>query len=323
MMVGREIEAQDREKTPRDGFALEVSHLSREALKDISLNVRRGEIVGPRGRRLRRTELAQAVRRPRRDRQVSICGKPVANPAPMKCIRQKMGFISKSRRSSAGAEPADPREHHARGARDNLPPASSTSRRAQNRRGIPKEAAHETPDVERDVKGALGGTQQKVAREVALDRLRVPRVRRADARHRRRREGDTQHDRRPRGEGRHSDDLVKPAEVFDALRPHRDARRPSSAIDHEGVMQEVIACATGVRRREEALSRQIPMTRCCSRWSLFAIFVGLRKYLAVEHRERHRAVHERRRHRHARVVPRDRRPASTCRWAASCRCPAC
>ena len=170
MMVGREIKRRRiREKnTARDGFALEVSHLSQgKLLKDISLNVRRGEIVGLAGLvGSGRTELAQAVYGvTRRDAgEVSICGKPVANPTPMKCIRQKMGFISESRKEFGLALNLPIRVNITHAGLRTIFPSGIVDVKKERKiaEEFRKKLRMATPDVERDVKALSGGTQQKV-----------------------------------------------------------------------------------------------------------------------------------------------------------------
>ena len=170
MMVGREISKVRirKENTARPELALEVNHLSQgKLLKDISIKVHRGEIVGLAGLvGSGRTELAQAVYGiTRRDSgDVSICGKAVENPSPTKCIRQRMGFISENRKEFGLALnlPIRVNVTHA-GLKEIFPTGivdvAKEKKLAEEYRGKLRIA---TPDVERDVVNLSGGNQQKV-----------------------------------------------------------------------------------------------------------------------------------------------------------------
>ena len=170
MMVGREISKVRirKENTARPEFALEVSHVNQgKRLRDVSLTVHRGEIVGLAGLvGSGRTELAQAVYGiTRRDSgEVRICGKPVDNPSPTKCIRQRMGFISENRKEYGLALnlPIRVNVTHA-GLKEIFPSGivdvGKERKLAEEFRGKLRIA---TPDVERDVVNLSGGNQQKV-----------------------------------------------------------------------------------------------------------------------------------------------------------------
>ena len=259
MMVGREIKRRRiREKnTARDGFALEVSHLSQgKLLKDISLNVRRGEIVGLAGLvGSGRTELAQAVYGvTRRDAgEVSICGKPVANPTPMKCIRQKMGFISESRKEYGLALNLPIRVNITHAGLRTIFPSGIVDVKKERKiaEEFRKKLRMATPDVERDVKALSGGTQQKVvlAKWLSTDSeflvfdepTRGIDVGAKEEIH------NMIVDLAERGVGilMISSDLPEVLTLSDRIYVMREGRIVRE-IDHEGVMQEeVIAYATG------------------------------------------------------------------------------
>jgi len=259
MMVGREIKRRRiREKnTARDGFALEVSHLSQgKLLKDISLNVRRGEIVGLAGLvGSGRTELAQAVYGvTRRDAgEVSICGKPVANPTPMKCIRQKMGFISESRKEFGLALNLPIRVNITHAGLRTIFPSGIVDVKKERKiaEEFRKKLRMATPDVERDVKALSGGTQQKVvlAKWLSTDSeflvfdepTRGIDVGAKEEIH------NMIVDLAERGVGilMISSDLPEVLTLSDRIYVMREGRIVRE-IDHEGVMQEeVIAYATG------------------------------------------------------------------------------
>ena len=170
LMVGREISKTRirTENTAREDFALEVRHLNQgKLLKDISINVRKGEIVGLAGLvGSGRTELAQAVYGiTRRDSgEVSICGQQIDNPTPMKCIRQKMGFISESRKEFGLALNLPIRVHITHAGLKNIFPSGIVDVRKERRMAedYRKRLRIVTPDTERNVVDLSGGNQQKV-----------------------------------------------------------------------------------------------------------------------------------------------------------------
>ena len=104
MMVGREI-SKDRirsKNTAREEDCLRVEHLSQgKKLKDISIHVKRGEIVGLAGLvGSGRTELANAIYGidPIDSGDVWLLGKQLKKRTPAICIKNGMGFIPENRK---------------------------------------------------------------------------------------------------------------------------------------------------------------------------------------------------------------------------------
>ncbi len=170
LMVGRELKKERirTENTAREEYALEVKHLNQgKLLKDISITVHKGEIVGLSGLvGSGRTELAQAVYGiTRRDSgEVSICGKAVENPTPMKCIRQKMGFISESRKEFGLALNLPIRVNITHAGLKTIFPSGLVDKAKERRLAeqYREKLRIVTPDVERNVVNLSGGNQQKV-----------------------------------------------------------------------------------------------------------------------------------------------------------------
>ena len=170
LMVGREIKKERirTENTALEEYALEVKGLSQgKLLKDISINVHKGEIVGLAGLvGSGRTELMQAVYGiTRRDKgEVTICGKKIDNPTPMKCIRQKMGFISESRKEFGLALNLPIRVNITHAGLKTIFPSGIVDKRKERRLAeeYHKKLRIATPDVERNVVDLSGGNQQKV-----------------------------------------------------------------------------------------------------------------------------------------------------------------
>ena len=170
MMVGREISKVRirTENTAREDYALEASHISQgKRLKDVSINVRRGEIVGLAGLvGSGRTELAQAIYGiyPRDSGDVRICGKSVGEPSPTKCIRQKMGFISENRKEFGLALNLPIRVNVTHAGLKEIFPSGIVDVKKERR--LAEEYRQKlriaTPDIERNVVSLSGGNQQKV-----------------------------------------------------------------------------------------------------------------------------------------------------------------
>lgn len=103
MMVGREVR-NDRirtENTAREEEAVRVEHISNKKLRDVSMYVRKGEIVGIAGLvGSGRTELANAIYGidAKRSGTVTMFGRELKKPSPGLNIKNHMGFIPESRK---------------------------------------------------------------------------------------------------------------------------------------------------------------------------------------------------------------------------------
>ena len=105
-MVGRKV-IQKRirlQNTTSQEMALETSHITCEkVLKDISINVHKGEIVGMAGLvGAGRTELAQAIFGINKYESgtVKIYGEMITDPTPQKCVRKGLGLLPESRKEN-------------------------------------------------------------------------------------------------------------------------------------------------------------------------------------------------------------------------------
>ena len=104
MMVGREIVKKRMRKscTALPDEALKVTNLNRgKVLRNINLEVRRGEIVGLAGLvGSGRTEVARAIYGIDRidSGEIHIMGRRIPHPSPQQCIRQEMGFLPENRK---------------------------------------------------------------------------------------------------------------------------------------------------------------------------------------------------------------------------------
>jgi ABC-type sugar transport system ATPase subunit len=105
LMVGRPIDQQfPKQPTHPGATLLDVRHVwTRDLLRDVSLHVRRGEILGLAGLvGAGRTELARAIfgADPIERGQVLLDEQPVAIHSPRDAVRQGIGFLTEDRKKS-------------------------------------------------------------------------------------------------------------------------------------------------------------------------------------------------------------------------------
>jgi ribose transport system ATP-binding protein len=170
MMVGREISKERirKKNISLQEFALEISNLSQgKVLKNISLNVKRGEIVGLAGLvGSGRTELAQAVYGITKINggKVIIDGREIKKSKPQLCIRNRMGFISENRKQYGLALNLPIRVNITSAAMNKVFPSRiiDTKKEIKIAQDYRAKLRMATPDVDRDVNALSGGTQQKV-----------------------------------------------------------------------------------------------------------------------------------------------------------------
>jgi len=104
LMVGRELDAYYPPRGETDDFGdvrLKVTGLSTSLLRDVSLQVRAGEIVGVAGLQgSGRTELARAIfgADPMKAGTIEIDGRPVRFRTPRAAVRAGLGFITEDRK---------------------------------------------------------------------------------------------------------------------------------------------------------------------------------------------------------------------------------
>ena len=170
MMVGREISKEHIRKvdTSTDEMALEVENLSQGTLlKNISMNVKRGEIVGLSGLvGSGRTELVEAIYgiTKKDSGTIKICGDEVKSPIPRRCIKNRMGFISENRKEFGLAINLPIRVNITHAALNRLFPFGLVDKEKEYRLAMEyrEKLSMATPDVTRNVSALSGGTQQKV-----------------------------------------------------------------------------------------------------------------------------------------------------------------
>jgi len=170
MMVGREISKKRvrEQNTSLQEPALEINDLSQgKILKDISLYVKRGEIVGLAGLvGSGRTELAQAIYGITKiDKgEILINGKEIKKSKPQLCIKNKMGFISENRKQYGLALNLPIKVNITSAALDKIFPFRIIDNKKEMTIALDYRTRLRmaTPDVTRDVLALSGGTQQKV-----------------------------------------------------------------------------------------------------------------------------------------------------------------
>lgn len=169
MMVGREVR-NDRirtENTARDEEAVRVEHITNSKLHDVSLYVRKGEIVGIAGLvGSGRTELANAIYGidAKRSGSVTLFGKELKKPSPGLNIRCHMGFIPESRKEDGLALSMPIRSNVTCASLKKLFPSgwiNSAKERTISAKFC-KDLKLNTENMEMLVQNLSGGNQQKV-----------------------------------------------------------------------------------------------------------------------------------------------------------------
>ena len=169
MMVGREL----KEKIPKVAaapgeVALEVKNLNRAGvLRDISLQVRRGEILGIAGLvGAGRTEVARAIfgADPIDSGQILINGKPVVIRSPKHAISLGIGLVTEDRKALGLVLGMAVRENISLANLGLLSRFGFISRRKEREvaRKYVEDILIKTPSVEQAVQNLSGGNQQKV-----------------------------------------------------------------------------------------------------------------------------------------------------------------
>jgi len=168
LMVGRDLDAYFPERgRPEDlgDVRLETRNLNTALLRDVSIKVRAGEIVGLAGLQgSGRTELARAIfgADPIDSGEVLIDGKPVKFRHPRQAVKAGIGFITEDRKAEGLAL--------AQSIADNMMLAVRTVMPARKRRAAGVMSNKELAEVtelkargpEQEVRFLSGGNQQKV-----------------------------------------------------------------------------------------------------------------------------------------------------------------
>jgi ribose transport system ATP-binding protein len=170
MMVGRTVSQQRVriKNTAQDETVLEVKNLSRgKVLKDISINVKKGEIVALAGLvGAGRTEMVHAIFGIDKmdSGEVLICGEKISKPSPGKCIKRQVGLLPENRKENGLSLILPLFENVTQAALKKISPNGVLRLKKE------KEAAREAvknlniacPSIQREVVYLSGGNQQKV-----------------------------------------------------------------------------------------------------------------------------------------------------------------
>lgn len=170
MMVGREVSKKRiREKSSaKEKVLLDVNHLNQgKRLKDISINVREGEIVGLAGLvGSGRTELAQAIFGviKKDSGEMVFNGEKAEKSSPVQSVKKKMGFISEDRKRYGLALNLPIKVNITHACLDQIFPSGFVDDKREQSIAMEyrKKLRMATPDVTRDVVALSGGNQQKV-----------------------------------------------------------------------------------------------------------------------------------------------------------------
>ena len=170
MMVGRTV-SQRRiraQKTAGPAEVLRVTSLSRgAALKKIDIVVHEGEIVALGGLvGSGRTELARAIFGidPVDEGMISLMGRPLASPAPVKCIAGGMGFLPENRKEDGLALILPVKDNIVQASLRKLFPLGILNHRLEGAtaRKYVDDLSMACPSISRMTRFLSGGTQQKV-----------------------------------------------------------------------------------------------------------------------------------------------------------------
>jgi ABC-type sugar transport system ATPase subunit len=180
MMVGRELgQMYARERGAVGDVVLEVDGVTTDDVRDVSLDVRAGEVVALAGLvGAGRTELARALVGdvPIRSGEVRVGGRPVRLRSPRDAVRAGIGLAPEERKAEALLLKRSIRDNISLAILDRIRRARFV-RREEERRVAQRYADAlriRTPSIERDVSTLSGGNQQKTV--LARWLARQPRV---------------------------------------------------------------------------------------------------------------------------------------------------
>lgn len=168
-MVGRDVnDIFHKEEAPIGDVVLEVKKLStRNFLKDISFNVRAGEIVGFAGLvGAGRSEVMRALFAvdPRESGEIFINGKPVEIKSTVDALRAGMGFVPEDRKEQGLILKQTIRANASLAALDSVADGWFINRKKE--KGLSDEYVSKlkvkTPSIEQLIMNLSGGNQQKV-----------------------------------------------------------------------------------------------------------------------------------------------------------------
>lgn len=171
LMVGRTIYESTPElpENPNQDVVLEVRNLNRgKALRDVSFNLKRGEILGFAGLiGAGRTEVARAVfgADPYENGEILIKGKPVHIKSPGDAVVHGIGYLSEDRKRYGLTLGLDVKENVAMAAMKKFLKWLAWmdfKKAAQRGEEMVKALNIKTPSLEQKVKFLSGGNQQKV-----------------------------------------------------------------------------------------------------------------------------------------------------------------
>jgi ribose transport system ATP-binding protein len=218
MMIGRTLsETFPARGKGRGDEVLRVEGLCcGERLKDVSLRVHRGEIVGLAGLvGAGRTEFAEAIFGARSidGGSVWILGEKVRVGSPRVALRHKLGFLTEDRNKEGLILGLPVRENAALPSLDGRQRLGFVDRGAEEKvvAGMAESLRIRTPSLSQEVENLSGGTRQKVVLAKWLISGPALDLRRADSRHRRRGQGRDLASDAPAGRPgeRDPDDLVR------------------------------------------------------------------------------------------------------------------
>ena len=168
-MVGRDVQNLfAKEKAEAGDIAIEVKNLSTKGfLKDVSFNVRKGEIVGFAGLvGAGRSEVMRAVFGidPRESGEILVNGKPVQINSTVDALRAGLGFVPEDRKEQGLILKMNVRQNTSIAALDSVANGWFIDKKRENALSdeYVKKLRVKTPSNEQKVMNLSGGNQQKV-----------------------------------------------------------------------------------------------------------------------------------------------------------------
>ena len=168
LMVGRKLESYYiKDSSPKDDIVLEVKGFTGEKFKDVSFNLKKGEILGFSGLvGAGRTELMMSLFGflPYEKGEIYINGKKVNIRSPLDAINHNIGLVPEDRKSQGLILIMTVRENITLPSLDNIKTAGfiKLAEEIKIAKKMVKDLAIKTPSIEQKTLNLSGGNQQKV-----------------------------------------------------------------------------------------------------------------------------------------------------------------
>lgn len=169
LMVGRELKETypSRESSVTDEILLDVKNLYGNGLKDISFQIRRGEVLGFAGLiGSGRTELAELIFgvKSKTKGQIIFKGKEISPKTPRQAINYGIALVPEDRKKQGALLDIDIKSNISMAILNRISKASVVNKKEENKiaNNYKSKMKIKTPNLEQLVKNLSGGNQQKV-----------------------------------------------------------------------------------------------------------------------------------------------------------------